>query len=195
MREQLPKNSPEHPPTADDNARKFIVAPLDDDFLLDHDAVSFDLIVDWLETNEDREQKLAHKTYNDGSIEIRHITKIVDEAGKRSSTKPLISSDTYKALLTATSVHLEKKRYEFSYTQAGVVFKCNYDEFADSDLRILEVDAQDEQTRQNFDPSQFPATLKEVTDDIQYHGYRITQLFTTCKPQRIYNTSAKPTYG
>lgn len=179
MREQLPKYSPEHPPTTDDNARKFIIASLGNEFLLDHDAVSFDLIVDWLETNEDREQKLAHKTYSDGSIEIRHITKTVDEAGKRSSAKPLIGSDRYKELLTATSVHLEKKRYEFSYTQAGVVFKCNYDEFADSHLRILEVDAPDERTRQSFDPSQFPATLKEVTGDIRYYGYRIIQLLAT----------------
>lgn len=179
MREQLPKNSPEHPPTTDDNARKFIAAPLDNDFLLDHGAVSFDLVVDWIETNEDREQKLAHKTYTDSTLEIRHITKSIDEAGNRSSTKSLIGFDAYKELLNAASVHLEKKRYEFSYVQAGLVFKCNYDEFADSDLRILEVDAQDEQTRESFDPSQFPVPLNEVTGDLRYYGYRIIQLLAT----------------
>ncbi len=176
MKEQLPQPSPEHTPITDDNARKFIVTPLPHEFLLDHNATSYDLVVDWLETDEAREQKLAHKTYADGTVDIRHITKTTDAAGNRSSTKPSLSSDRYKELLSAASVHLEKKRYEFRYIHHGEVFQCNYDEFTGSNLRILEVDAQDEQTRQSFTPDAFPAELHEVTGELSYYGYRIVDL-------------------
>lgn len=178
MKEHVPPTTPERLPTIDDNARKFIIASLPNEFLLSHHAVSFDLIVDWIETNEAYEQKLAHKTYADGTIEIRHITKATDALGNRSSTKPVISPETYAELLREASLHLEKKRHEFSYDQDGTLFSCNYDEFTGSDLRILEVDARDEQTRLSFDSTKFPTELREVTGDIRYYGYRVTDLIS-----------------
>lgn len=174
MKEHLPPAIPEHPPAVDDNARKFITKRLPGEFLSDHHARSFRLNIDWLETDEEREQKLAHKTYADGTTEIRHITKTTDQAGNRSSTKPPISLDRYLELLPGSLCHLEKDRYEFTYRQQGVNFSCTYDEFIDADLCMLEVDASDEQTRSLFDPTDFSVALHEVTGDLRYYGYRVT---------------------
>jgi hypothetical protein len=50
-----------------------------------------------------------------------------------------------------------------------------YDEFADDELRLLEVDAASEEERGAFSPSDFPSKLDEITGDMQYYGYRIAR--------------------
>lgn len=51
-----------------------------------------------------------------------------------------------------------------------------YDEFTDSGLRVLEVDAGTETDRASFIPNQFPYELTNVTGEIEYYGYRIADL-------------------
>lgn len=63
----------------------------------------------------------------------------------------------------------------FAFVQDDIEFKINYDEFADSELRILEVDPDSEELRAIFDPEMFPGHLEEVvTGDRSYEGYRAT---------------------
>ena len=156
----------------DDNARKFIIEPLALGFLKEHNATSFVLTTDWLETNEDTERKLVYKKYETGEVAILLITKVTKE-GKRVSEKNKITEQEYTKLLTSAILRVEKRRYEFNFPQGDVVFSIKYDEFINSDLKILEVDASGEIERNKFDPKDFLVTLKEVTGDIRYYGYRI----------------------
>lgn len=72
--------------------------------------------------------------------------------------------------------HLEKKRYEFTYDQNGIPFSVKYDEFGTGELCLLEVDAPTEEERNAFNPNDFPGELNEVTGDMRYYGYRITDM-------------------
>lgn len=158
--------------TLDDNARKFIVEAIDSRFLEENSASSFNLIVDWLETSENNEKKVAYKKFDNGDVQILLIAKTTKN-GHRTSEKEKISEEKYKEFLRSSILHLEKKRYEFDYMQNDVLFSVKYDEFSDGKLCILEVDASNEEERQSFNPAEFPARLKEVTGDMQYYGYRI----------------------
>lgn len=172
MSVEIPTNTPEKKEILDDNARKFTLDTLDDTFLNEHNASSFVLTVDWLETEEATEKKVAYKQFSTGDVQILLIAKATED-GNRTTTKEKISEEEYVALAAASVLHLEKKRYEFEHTQNDTVFSMKYDEFTGSNLRILEVDAVDEATRDAFDPQNFPSGLHEVTGDVKYYGYRV----------------------
>lgn len=170
-----PVANPEKKEILDDNARKFIAETIDPQFLEEHRASSFTLTTDWLETGEDNEKKLAYKEFDSGEIQILLIAKVTKD-GCRTSEKVKITDEEYKRLLESSVLHLEKKRHEFTYTQNGIPFSMKYDEFADSELRILEVDAASDEMRDSFIPEDFPAELIEVTGDTQYYGYRVADV-------------------
>jgi hypothetical protein len=156
----------------DDNARKFITQPLAPNLLKEHNATSFLLTTDWLETAEDTERKLAYKKFETGEVTILLISKATKD-GRRVSEKKKISEQEYKELLATAILHIEKKRSDFIFVQNGIEFSIKYDEFVNSDLKILEVDVESEIERNKFDPKDFSVALKEVTGDIRYYGYRI----------------------
>lgn len=172
MSVEIPTNTPEKKEILDDNARKFTLDALDDAYFNEHKASSFVLTVDWLETEEVTEKKVAYKQFSTGDVQILLIAKATED-GNRTTTKERISEEEYTALVAASVLHLEKKRYEFEHTQNGTVFSMKYDEFTGSNLRILEVDADDEATRNAFNPQNFPSSLHEVTGDVKYYGYRV----------------------
>lgn len=172
MLKKLPIIAPERSELLDDNARKFVTEVVNHEFLEKNGASSFNLIVDWLETDEDNEKKVAYKQFDNGDIQILLISKQT-KGGKRTSKKDKITEETYKELLSSSVLHLEKKRYEFEYTQNNISFSIKYDEFAGGELYVVEVDAASEKERDSFNPNDFPAKLAEVTGDIRYYGYRV----------------------
>mgnify|MGYP003620149440 CR=1 FL=1 len=169
---EIPTSSPEKKEILDDNARKFTLDTLDESLLKDYDATSFLLITDWLTVGENSEEKLAYKQYVDKSIQILLIKKVTVN-GTRTSVKEKISEDTYKELLENSIQRIEKTRFEFTYLQDSIPFSLKYDEFSNSALRVLEVDAASETERESFSPTNFPAPLNEVTGNLSYYGYRI----------------------
>jgi CYTH domain-containing protein len=175
MSVEIPKHNPEKKEKLDDNARKFITGTLDPELLDRNGASSFTLTVDWLETGEDNEVKVAHKKFDNGDVQILLIAKITKD-GNRTSEKEKVTEDKYQQLKTSSVLHLEKKRYEFEYSQNGTTFSVKYDEFADGKLNMLEVDASNEEERNSFSPDDFPAELEEVTGDVRYYGYRIAEV-------------------
>lgn len=168
-------NNPEKKEKLEDNARKFTAEALDSEFLDVHNVSSFTLIVDWLETGEDIEVKVAHKKFDNGEVQILLIAKTTKE-GNRVSEKEKIDEGRYEELKASSVQHLEKKRYEFEYEQNGILFSVKYDEFADGKLNMLEVDAPSEEQRDSFNPADFPAKLEEVTGDMRYYGYRVAEV-------------------
>jgi hypothetical protein len=175
MPAEVSENRPKKKEPLDDNARKFIVGIIDSAFLKENRASSFALTVDWLETGEDNEKKVAHKEFDNGNIQILLITKTTKN-GNRTSEKKEITEEKYRELVASSILHLEKKRYEFEYTQNDIPFSVKYDEFASGKLCILEVDASSEEERDSFSPDNFPSRLDEVTGDIQYYGYRVADI-------------------
>jgi hypothetical protein len=93
----------------EDNARKFIVERISKDFLFENKATSFDLTVDWLETNEDNDKKLAYKKFESGEIQILLISKVTKD-GNRIADKEKITEGEYAELLKSSILHLSKKR-------------------------------------------------------------------------------------
>ncbi len=176
MTAETPTSNPEKE-KLDDNARKFVTGTLDPAFLDKNGVSSFTLTVDWLETNEDIEIKVAHKKFDDGKVQILLIAKTTQN-GNRVSEKEKISEERYQQIKASSVLHLEKKRYEFEYKQNDTPFSIKYDEFADGKLNMLEVDASSEDQRESFSPTDFLAELEEVTGDIRYYGYRVAELLT-----------------
>lgn len=173
---EYPQNtSPEKVQILEDDARKFLVAKLENDFVSQFDAISFVMTTDWLKADEDSETKLAHKAFDDGRLQILLISKHTKD-GKRTSRKEQITQEQYNKFLKSSILKLKKKRHEFKYTQAGVVYDVKLDEFANSLVSILEVDADNESDRLAFDPTTFPGELNEVTGKIDYYGYRIASV-------------------
>ena len=172
---EIPTNTPEKKENLDDNARKFITETVDPKFLEEHHASSFTLITDWLETGEDNEKKLAYKEFDSGEIQILLIAKVTKN-GSRTSEKEKITAAEYAERISSSILRLEKKRYEFTYTQNDISFSVKYDEFAGDKLRILEVDASSEEERNSFNPHDFPVHLTEVTGDMRYYGYRVASV-------------------
>lgn len=175
MSKYAQNTSPEKIQILDDDARKFIVGKTDNDFMTQFDVTSFVMTTDWLTTDEDSETKLAHKAFDDGRLQILLISKHTED-GKRTSRKEQITQEEYEKLLESSILRLKKKRHEFAFTQAGVAYDVKLDEFTDSPLSILEVDAANEGERLAFDPATFPAELNEVTGTIDYYGYRIASV-------------------
>lgn len=174
---EISKNNPEKKEKLEDNARKFITEVLDSKFLEDNDASSFTLTVDWLETGEDTEVKVAHKKFDNGEVQILLIVKTTKD-GNRISEKEKITEEKYEQHKASAVLHLKKKRYEFEYEQNGTRFSVKYDEFADGTLNMLEVDALSDRQRESFSPDDFPAKLKEVTGNMRYYGYRVAEIMT-----------------
>jgi hypothetical protein len=174
MHAEIPQSNPEKKETLDDNARKFITAPIDPAFLAENHATSHHLVVDWLETGVDNEKKVAYKTFENNDVQILLIAKVTID-GNRTSQKQPITEEEYGGLLHSSTLHLEKKRYEFAYQQNNTVFSVKYDTFPNDKPPILEVDAATTEERDSFDPSAFPAHLHEVTGDIRYYGYHVAE--------------------
>lgn len=158
--------------TTDDNARKFITPALDAQFLTEHSPSSFTLTVDWLETGEDNETKVAYKKFDSGDTQILLISKVTKD-GSRTAEKEKITEEKYKELIASSILHLAKKRYEFTYTQNDIPFSVKYDVFENGELCMLEIDAQNDQERGSFNPADFPTELTEVTGELKYYGYRM----------------------
>ena len=174
MTGEIPRNNPEKKELLDDNARKFVVDTIDSEFLHEHNAKSFLLTTDWLEMGENSEKKLAHKKYESGEIEILLIQKFTQNGKRTVPPKEKLTEEQYQEFLALSpALHVEKKRHEFDYSQNGISFSVKYDEFVGSELRILEVDAQNEAERDCFEPGAFPYDVTEVTGDIRYYGYRV----------------------
>lgn len=159
-----------------DNDRKFITAPMSDAFLREHRAEVYAMKTDWLEIRPGYEKKLAYKQFPDGRTKILEIEKFTKEDGDRGSAKQPIEESDYQARVKDSIKTSQKTRAEFAYAQGGREFMMKYDEFDDSDLCILEVDAADEATRDLFDPALFVSELEEVTGDIRYYGYRVVDM-------------------
>ena len=186
MNAEIPQPEKERKDAVDDNARKFEVGPIDEQLLKENEARSFELTVDWLETDKDSETKLAYRDHGNDNVEILLITKVTDEHGKRMTVRDDISEEDYAKRLPSSVIRLKKKRYQFTYTQSGTPFSINYDVYPGSKLRILEVDvpkADDSnidnstEDRKPFDRDDFPIELgEERTGDRQYDGFRIADL-------------------
>jgi len=175
----IPPNGPERREMLDDNARKFIIDSLPSEFLDEIDDKSFVLTTDWLEMGEDSEKKLACKQYKNGKIEYLLIQKFTDEDGNRAvPPKEKLTEEKYNELVQLSVLRVKKTRFEFTFVQNDISFEMKYDEFFDSDLRILEVDAESEDERKAFDPNltAFPVDLREVTGDKRYYGYRVAEM-------------------
>lgn len=174
MSVEIPRNNPEKKELLDDNARKFTLDTIDPEFLQKNNTKSFLLTTDWLEMDESSEKKLAHKKYKNGDVEILHIQKFTQDGKRTVPPKEKLTEDQYQEFLALSpALRVEKIRHEFDYTQNGISFSVKYDEFVDSELRVLEVDAQNEAERDSFAPRAFPYDLTEVTGDVQYYGYRV----------------------
>ena len=173
MSEYTPKTSPERIQILDDNARKFILGSIDHEFLETHDASSFVMTTDWLSTDEDSETKLAHKAYADDDIKILRIAKHTVD-GKRTSRKEVLTGTQYEEQVGNSILRLQKTRHELSYDQDGIMYDVKLDEFTDSRLVMIEVDAPTDEQRALFNPDIFPAALREVTGDLNYYGYRVS---------------------
>lgn len=172
---EIPQNNPEKKETLDDNARKFIVDSIDPTFLRDQHAVAHNLTVDWLETSVDNEKKVAYKRFDSGEVQILFIAKVTKD-GDRKAVKNNVTEEEYTELITGSLLHLDKRRYECEYLQNGMPFSIKYDEFSNSTLRILEVDASTDDQRDSFTPSHFPGNVIEVTGDMRYYGYRVVDM-------------------
>lgn len=170
----LPRIETEPLPVEDD-ARKFTLEGLSADFLRREVPFAFDLAVDWIDMGTDSETKVARKSFGDGTVETLRISKAIKD-GKRVAVKKPIAQDAYEQALENSVCHIKKRRYEFKYVQNHVIYSLKYDEFEDSDLRLLEVDAPSEEERANFDLGAFPVALTEVSDDDRYSGYRIASM-------------------
>lgn len=175
MSEIQSMNTPEKNALIDDNARKFIVLGTDHQFFEAQGALSYELVTDWLETNQDNESKVVCKRFENGDIQRLLIAKVTI-GDKRTSEKKKITKFEYDELRESSTLHLKKMRHEFDYVQNGVIFSMKFDEFSDSELSILEVDAQSEAERSIFNPRDFQAKLEEVTGDVSYYGYRVADI-------------------
>lgn len=172
MSAEIPVNKSENKEIIDDNARKFIVSNSERNFLNDQDVTSYDLITDWLELNEDNEKKLAYKKFDNEEVQILLISKVTKD-GNRTSIKERIDKEQYGKLLKSSILHVQKRRHEFEYVQNDITFSIKFDEFSQSDLLILEADADTEEGRNSFDAVNFSNGLTEVTGDVRYYGYRV----------------------
>jgi hypothetical protein len=168
---------PESKQTLDDDARKFVAPRLDSSILSEHNATSFNLVIDWIKVDGDMEEKIVRKELPSGEIQILKISKQTG-AGNRRPKREIISEEEYQRLmdLHKPTRHVEKRRHEFKLVQNGVTFLVKYDEFKGGNFRMLEVDAGSESERKLFNPSKFPANLAEVTGNTNYYGYKITEV-------------------
>lgn len=171
---EIPIN-PEKKNAAVDDARKFTLEGIDRAFLDAHSATSCMMTIDWLQTG-DKDEKVVRKEFDDGTMQILHIEKVMKD-GERISAKHPITPEEYETYKkNAVLPTLRKKRFEFSFAQEGSGFALKYDEFEDSDLRLLEVDASSKESRNSFMAQNFPYKLVEVSDNSDFSGPRIVNV-------------------
>jgi len=181
MSAEIPTKNPEKSNGISDNDRKFVVETINPEFLgAQRSFDSYYMITDWLEANNSDETKLARKIYDDGKEKLLHIAKIGVEQDRESKKTPLTEPEynDYLKKLDQSKPHVEKRRFEFEFTQNGIEFTAKYDEFTDSTLRVLEIDAKTktDKDRSSFDPTLFDFALVEVTGIKQFYGHRIASL-------------------
>jgi hypothetical protein len=164
----------------EDNARKFTVGTIDPAFFAANNATSYLLIQDWIITDEDSERKLVYKKLGSGEIQYWMVSKVTI-SGNRTTEKKKISEAEYAKLLPTSKVRVEKKRYEFIFSQGNISFTLKYDEFAGGKLTMLEVDSASSGDRAAFKPADFPYKLSEVTGDQKYYGYRVAKVIDETK--------------
>ncbi len=170
MPKDIPTIKSENKEVLEDNARKFVVRGISQDLL--KDSKSSLLTVNWLETNENDERKIISKEFSDGDKQLLLVSK-VSKDGNRISERRKIDQVEYETLLKQSILHISKRRYEFKVTQNEIVYAIRYDEFQNSELRVLEVDTSKDFDRTKFDPALFPAELTEVTGNLEFYGYRV----------------------
>ena len=159
----------------EDNARKFIVDRIDSNFLDNHNSISFSLMVDWIITQEDKEKKIVRKQFSEGEVQLILVEKVIT-GDSRKTEKRKLDVQEYEALHSSSVIHLEKMRYEFNMEIQGKTYSFKYDEFTNSDLVMLEVDALTQAERESFKLNSFPFSLSEVTGDLRYYGYRTSEM-------------------
>lgn len=159
----------------DDNARKFVVSTIDTELLEANNSKSYLLVTDWLETSKANEKKVVRKEFGNGDIQLLLISKVTI-GSNRTSEKEKITEEQYKELLAGSIRHAEKMRHEFKYPQDGIEFDMKYDEFTDSNLRVLEVDASTDVERELFTLNNQFVGAREVTGDLRYYGYRVADI-------------------
>jgi hypothetical protein len=164
----------------EDNARKFTVKILSPALLQELDASGYALTTDWLETGEDTEKKVVSKRFQNGDTQLLLISKVTKD-GNRTSDKQKITDEQYAELLGLSILRVEKMRYEFDFVQHNTPFSMKYDEFSNTQLCVLEVDAASDSERNSFNPKEFPSELSEVTGDIRYYGYRVAGIMQRAK--------------
>ncbi|MBI3889374.1 hypothetical protein HY312_02255 [Candidatus Saccharibacteria bacterium] len=175
---EIPKNNPEKKEVVDDNDRKFTLETIDPQFLAENKTKSYTLITDWLETNDADETKIVRKIFHEGKDEEKVQTLLIAKitvGGNRTAEKKEISDDEYNEYLKQTKIHIEKTRYEFDIDQDGARFNAKYDEFSDSNLRVLEVGPDTLGENKQFKPEDFKYSLHEVSDDISFTGFRVAR--------------------
>lgn len=168
--------TPEHANDAiDDNARKFILESLPEEFLDAMGASAFDLTSDWIQLGVE-EIKLARKKFDDGRVETLKITKVTDENGNRTSIKlPIDDEKEYDKGLKSSLRRVVKRRYGFKYTQNGHEYDVKYDVFEGGLLHMIEVEGTQEE-RDGFDYMDFMVPLFEVTKDPRYTGSEVVSV-------------------
>ena len=180
----LPPSIETEPKQVDDNARKFIVEPIESDLIAPDRSKVQDMTFHWTDTRADFESKVVEKlyVYEDKEPEIRQIAKKTDEQGKRKSTPEDIARGTFLQVCAdfPDMPHLEKRRTEFFVLQNGISYRLKYDEFTGYNFYMVEVDTNPaadmtDQDLSDFDPSDFFVSIAEVTGEPAYTGYRIVE--------------------
>lgn len=176
---EIPSATPELEQPPKDDARKFVTAaPFGNDFLRQRDNLkSYLMTTDYLRAGAE-EQKIVRKVYEGGKADYLLIEKVRTASGTTVPAKETLTLEKYNELLKL-SLHqyrMTKMRHEFDYDQSGIKLSMKYDEFAESLLCMLEVDADSEEDRNSFayeKPGDFPYALTEVTGDERYYGYQV----------------------
>jgi hypothetical protein len=167
---ETPSNNPEQKEVVDDNARKFLIEPLNPAFLRGASLVT--LTTHFL----DDQKKIVHKDFGNNKIEIWLIEKVTDKDGNRTAERQQMPEEdySYEELYRDSIFTYKKDRFQFNYpAKNGVRFSCNYDKFDGGKLCMLEVDAPSEEARNSFNPGSFPVPLTEVTGAPGYTGSEI----------------------
>lgn len=179
MPAEIPTNNPEIEKKPD-NARKFIVfsGPIAVYEIATKQPDEYDMTVDYTIIEQGsggdyKEEKIAHKKYNDGHVKILKIGKVKQD-GHRTAEKTQLPEDAYSKQVQGSLKHLFKRRYELTYTQPdGWMFEIKYDVIENGKLYMIEVEGLNGSVSSDFAMDLFPAGLKEVSGEQAYEGYHI----------------------
>ena len=167
-----------------DNARKFIVDPIEPELIPVNNSFVHNMVIHWMSTEPRFEVKVVKKinARDDMDGAILRIMKTTHEDGRRETTREPIPYGEFLEVCERfpDTPHLEKRRTEFFVVQNDKPYLIKYDEFSDSDLRMIEVEIDPrakmtEDDLNGFDPAEFFDVRDEVTADPSYKGYRIVE--------------------